>query len=213
MRNFLIGYGSLISQKSLKRTLPQVTYVEPLYIKNYQRSWSAIENTTSTFSTTYLGVEKCSDVTMNGIIFEVDESLLPTLDKREFLYRRKKVSIEDLEFHENRMEISSEDHIWIYITKHPIIPSTEFPMEDFAVDFICGTQNWSQERNVKDKKLDLIILAEANFHRPDSAIYEVKKFRIDSEKLEGTMDFKPLHSIDLNYDDFSKSKGWDKFDD
>jgi hypothetical protein len=64
----------------------------------------------------------------------------------------------------------------------------------------------------KKKKLDLIILIEANSNRLDSTIYEVKKYTIDSNVLENVVDFKAPNSINLDYDNYSKSTGWDKFD-
>jgi len=72
---------------------------------------------------------------------------------------------------------------------------------------------WFKERSVKGKKLDLILIVEANVNKLDSSVYEVHKYVIDSDDMEKTIDFREPVSIDLNYDDFSKSKGWDRFED
>ena len=72
MRTFIIGYGSLLKRASLNRTLPQVKEIEPIYLKNYKRSWNANENITPTLATTYLGMNKCDDSKMNAIIFELE---------------------------------------------------------------------------------------------------------------------------------------------
>lgn len=71
---------------------------------------------------------------------------------------------------------------------------------------------WLKEKDFKDKKLDIIILVEANASKIDSSVYEVHKYSIDSKDITKTVDsFGPSY-LDLDYDDFSKSKGWDEFD-
>ena len=71
---------------------------------------------------------------------------------------------------------------------------------------------WLKEKDFKDKKLDIIILVEANASKIDSSVYQVHKYTIDSQDISKTVDFYGPNSIDLDYDDFSKSKGWEKFD-
>jgi hypothetical protein len=73
--------------------------------------------------------------------------------------------------------------------------------------------DWFDSKEFKDKKLDLILLLEANVSERDSPIYETYKYTIDSNDMAQTVDFREPISIDLNYDDFSKSNGWDKFED
>jgi len=71
---------------------------------------------------------------------------------------------------------------------------------------------WMKENKIEDKKLDIIILVEANVSKIDSAVYEIHKYSIDSKDIKKTVDFYGPKSIDLDYDDFSKSKGWSEFD-
>lgn len=184
MRTFIIGYGSLLKKASLNRTLPQVDVIEPIYLKNYLRSWNAIENIKPTLSSTFLGIEKSQDSRVNCIIFEIEGSLVSTLDKREFLYNREKVALKDIEFTSDLFDIKIDDEIWIYITKVPVKPSSEFPiiqsyvdacisgsleieekfnLEDFAVDFIKTTQQWSSSW-VNDR----IFPRAPHIHEPDA---------------------------------------------
>jgi len=72
--------------------------------------------------------------------------------------------------------------------------------------------DWFDSKTVKDKKLDLIILVEANVSKLDSPIYEIHRYTIDSENIAKTIDFKEPASIDLNFDNFSESDGWDNFE-
>lgn len=189
MRTFIIGYGSLLKRTSLNRTLPQVKTIEPIYLNNYLRSWNAIENIKPTVSSTFLGIEKSKNSRVSCMIFEVEESLLRTLDKREFLYDREKVELNDIEFTSKRFNITKEDKVWIYITKEPSSPSTGFPIiqsyvdicisgaleieeefniENFAVDFIKTTQQWS-EHWVNDR----IFPRAPHIHQPDAYVIDI----------------------------------------
>ncbi len=164
-RNYVIGYGSLMNISSLRRTLPQVTYIEPIYLSNYTRSWNAIENQKHSLSTTYLGVNREKNKKINCIIFEVSESLLDTLDLREFLYTRESVNITDIEFIKSQINPTTNDKVWIYVTKNPQKPNSHFPIiqsyvdvcisgclelenqfsiQNFANTFVTTTQNWSK---------------------------------------------------------------------
>jgi hypothetical protein len=165
LKNYIIGYGSLLKKSSLKRTLPEVDTIHPIYLKNYQRSWNAIENMTTTFSTTFLGIEKDNSSRTNAIIFEVDESMLSSIDKREFLYTRESVDANNITFISKTLEINKNDKIWIYITNTPAFPSKEnpiiqsyvdtcisgcfeiekeFEIDNFAKEFVITTKNWSE---------------------------------------------------------------------
>ena len=188
MRTFIIGYGSLFKKTSLNRTLPQVEVIEPVYLNNYSRSWNACENIMPTFSTTFLGVEKSENSKINSIIFEVDKALLIKLDKREFLYDRVKVDLNDVEFTSHLFDIKIDDNIWVYVTKEPSLPSDKFPIiqsyvdtcisgcleieevfkiENFAVDFIKLTDGWSTNW-VNDR----IYPRAPHIHQPDAYIID-----------------------------------------
>lgn len=151
---------------SLNRTLPNIKHIEPIYLKNCKRAWNAIENKTKTLATTYLGIEKESGSTINCIIFELPQEELLYIDQREFLYFRELVEISDLEtIKDSILSFDKDDKIWIYITKnpkfpdenHPLIQSyidmcisgcieleVKFKIENFALDFINSTKNWSK---------------------------------------------------------------------
>lgn len=165
MRTFIIGYGSLLKKSSLNRTLPQVETIEPIHLHNYKRSWNANEDMTPTLATTYLGISKESGSKFNAIIFELENSFLDVLDKREFLYDRVAVDSVDIEFIKSNFDLKKEDKIWIYLTVNPKKPSSKSPIiqsyvdtcisgayeierdfniEDFAKDFVTSTDNWSK---------------------------------------------------------------------
>lgn len=184
MKTYIIGYGSLLNRSSLNRTLPQVEKIEPIYLNQYCRYWHANENITPTFSSTFLGVSKSEHSRINCIIFEIEESFLPVIDKREFLYHREQVNLNDIEFTSNQFEINTDDNIWIYITDKPSLASKEFPiiqsyvdvclsgamqleeefnLENFAIDFIKTTKQWSPSW-VNDR----IFPRAPHIHQPDA---------------------------------------------
>ena len=166
MKNYIIGYGSLMNLSSLNRTLPTIENIEPIYLNGFKRSWNALENKNNSFSPTYLGVEIQVGARTNCIIFELSEEELETMDQREFLYTRKLVNMNDIEcVQSTQISFSKEDKIWIYVTNnssnpnknYPIIQSyvdtcisgclqleIEFKMNNFAIDFIKSTDNWSK---------------------------------------------------------------------
>lgn len=188
MKNYIIGYGSLFNKNSLQRTLPEVNHIVPIYLHDYKRSWNAIENVTTTFSTTFLGVGKSINSKINAIIFEIDKEMLPAIDKREFLYTRESVDHNNIKFISTTLQINTEDKIWIYITDNPSKPSKEnpiiqsyvdicisgcfeiekdFAIEDFAKEFIMTTQNWSQYW-VNDR----LFPRAPHIHRPDAYLID-----------------------------------------
>uniref|UniRef100_UPI004047A957 hypothetical protein n=1 Tax=Aliarcobacter sp. TaxID=2321116 RepID=UPI004047A957 len=150
---------------SLNRTLNSVDYIEPIYLKDFKRSWNAFENKTSSYSTTYLGIEQSKNSSLNAVIFQIEDKLIQYLDQREFLYDRCLVNKDKIKCIENsRFNFSNDDKIWIYLTKAPKTPTnnnpiiqsyvdicltgaidleTKFKLSNFAKDFILSTDNWS----------------------------------------------------------------------
>jgi len=72
--------------------------------------------------------------------------------------------------------------------------------------------NMLVSKDSKNKKFDLIILIQANASNLDSSVYEVYKYTLDGNNIEKTIDFHSHNSIELDYDNYSKSEGWDVFD-
>ncbi|WP_457745508.1 gamma-glutamylcyclotransferase family protein [Sulfurimonas sp.] len=193
MSIYVIGYGSLFKKSSLNRTMPSVDEVKPILLNNYTRSWDAVENITPSFSTTYLGVQKSNGKYINAIIFEVNSSAIKDLDKREFLYSREKVDINNIEFLSSSFQITKNDDVWIYVTNNPSKPSKNHPIiqsyldiclsgcfeieenfliDNFAKKFVETTNKWSRHW-VNDR----IIPRAPHIHQPyahniDKLLYE-----------------------------------------
>jgi len=71
------------------------------------------------------------------------------------------------------------------------------------------------ENDSKNKKLDLIVLLEANVSKLDNSIYEVFKYSIDFDNLENTITKKEYMSMDIDFNNDNKTneKEWEKFED
>ncbi|WP_457745507.1 hypothetical protein [Sulfurimonas sp.] len=99
----------------------------------------------------------------------------------------------------------------------PVFEKTYPFMEQYLVTrLIINIEEESQLNELlhkkENKKLELIILIEANASNVDSTIYETHKYTINLNNLAKSMDLCYPNSIDLNVEDYSKSKGWEKFD-
>ena len=135
MKIYIIGYGSLLNINSVQRTLKNVTYIEPIYLTHYQRSWNAIDDQSVSLSPTYLGIEYKENATLNAVIFEIDISDLDMLDKREFLYHRVTVDKKNIKFLENnKINITNDDKIYMYLTTNPKEPNKDYPIIQSYVD-------------------------------------------------------------------------------
>jgi len=164
MKNFIIGYGSLINLQSLRRTLPQIGYSLPVRVHGFKREWNAREDVTVSFSTTYLGITIDKKSSFNGVIFEIEESELERMDAREFLYDRKEVNKDSIEILGGDFCLNETEKVWIYVTKtpkevireFPLIQSyvdvcvfgcleieEEFSLQGFAKEFLNSTYSWS----------------------------------------------------------------------
>jgi len=64
-----------------------------------------------------------------------------------------------------------------------------------------------------ENSIELIMILEAKASNLDSDIYEIKKYLFSSEEVEKSLTFAKPHSIDLDFNNFKNSKGWENFED
>jgi hypothetical protein len=101
----LFGYGSLLSKRSLERTLAR-PYTGPFltcHVKGWRRTWDAAMPNRAFYGETaegriypkeilYLNVHRDSATVLNGIIFVVNSEELGRYDERESIYDRVDVT-------------------------------------------------------------------------------------------------------------------------
>lgn len=159
--HFLIGYGSLVNEKSRIRSLKQDVIAIPVRIAadfGYRRTW----NTRITGMMTTLGLIKADTShgqSINGVLYAVKDNDMAVWDKREGSYNRVEVPwkyIRSLCW----VQLPKEGKVWIYVTKpefsgsstveEPVTQSyvdlvisgfMEFS-DDFAKEFIKTTDDW-----------------------------------------------------------------------
>jgi cation transport regulator ChaC len=96
MKNYILGYGSLINLKSLSKTLNrevEISELIPVKVNSFKRLWNLKENVYSfeldrNIEAVFLNIEKSNTGWTNGVIFEVSESEFDYLNKRERKYSR-----------------------------------------------------------------------------------------------------------------------------
>jgi hypothetical protein len=107
MREFLIGYGSLMNIKSLNRTI-KMDQVTPVIVSGFKRSW--IYNCRNEY--TAVSVERSPDHHMNAVLIPVTSSDLYSLDKRELHYARGRVHVDAIFGSDSLVDAI----VWIYET-------------------------------------------------------------------------------------------------
>lgn len=145
--NYLIGYGSLMNDKSRAVTNPSVKNVYPILVKNYERVWGLQPpNLQGTF---LLAVPKKGSE-FNGVYYKVDSNDLVEVDKREITYCRVKLKDKNIE----AMALKSLPNgiYWIYSSdkKDKIkLPSKNNPITQHYVDiFINGCLQMQNRYNI-----------------------------------------------------------------
>lgn len=120
-----------------------------------------------------------------------------------------------------RKEIIEEDGVksLINISNEPILTKTYPFMDPYLVTRLRiqleeNDELWKliKKKGFEGEKLDIIILIEAKASKIDSSVYEVEQYSINPNNVEKTVDFYEPNPIDLDYVDYTKSKGWNKFD-
>ncbi len=107
----------------------------------------------------------------------------------------------------------------INISNEPILTKT-YPFMDpylvtrLRIELKENDELWKliNGKGFEGEKLDIIILIEAKASKIDSSVYEVKQYSIDPKDVKKSIDFYAPSSIDLDYKDYRKSKGWEEFD-
>ena len=88
MKYAFVGYGSLMSHKSLKQTISNKKF-KPAIIKDYKRIFNLNEYKTK--DPDILNVKKSKKAFFNGVLFYVDEKELKRVKKRESEYELESV--------------------------------------------------------------------------------------------------------------------------
>ncbi len=164
MKNYIIGYGSLINVESQNITGKSLSSI-PVILKNYKRSWSV---TYDDLEFCAIGVYPHDSGHINVVLFEAED--LKVFDSREHGYNRVELDRSLLSPWKAFDSIPSDGKIWIYLPfseKFGKPSSQHFIWQsyvdvilmgclstdtDFAKEFIKTTTGWDQKFFKNDRK-------------------------------------------------------------
>jgi hypothetical protein len=153
--HYVFGYGSLMCPESRSITNPNLIKREalPVVIQDVERVWSA----RSSRGFTAMGVRFRKGAECTGVLIEVKADELADLDKREAVYNRHPIQLDNIdqvpfleeeEFYDDNhpvFEAQDEsnpelDHdnvkVWIYMQKDPMEADQSHPIPQSYVDII-----------------------------------------------------------------------------
>ena len=136
---FIVGYGSLMQEKSKHEDDSNVGENHPIYITGLKRGWIK-HGPPIGFSTTYLAVVRQPASKINAVYFKLNNSKdVNKYDRREESYCRVAVSPKQIKTIVN--EALPEGQYWIYISSDDKKdhPSSQYPIVQSYVDiFLSG---------------------------------------------------------------------------
>jgi tetratricopeptide (TPR) repeat protein len=172
--DYLFGFGSIMNSSTHAPWLKDKSVgVLPGAVATlsrsfgYERQW----NFRSSTGFTALGVIKSTTPNdINGVIFRVPRSMMPSFDRREVGYNKVRVPLEILQFQpelegtnqQTNFELTNDDNVWLYVPlethcthadeNHPLLQSyvdtvlqgcLEWGGDHFAEKFLVSTGGWA----------------------------------------------------------------------
>ncbi len=163
---YIVGYGSLMREKSKLDTDKNVGINIPVTIKGFKRGWFVVSEQ-SNVGIIYLGVVKDKISSLNGVLFKLNnDKSISAYDSRELGYCR--AAIEDKNIKLMTSQSVMKGQYWIYVIsdkdrhspskRYPIVQSytdiflsgcfeieEKYHLNNFAKECVLTTSNWSSE--------------------------------------------------------------------
>lgn len=171
MKNYIIGYGSLINVESQNITGKSLSSI-PAILNGYSRSWTV---TYDHLKFCALGVYENPAHKINVVIFEAED--LAVFDAREHGYTRIEISTSQLTAWDKSFPVPTDGKIWIYLPyaekfgqasdRHYIWQSYVDVIlmgcisisSSFAEEFMNSTQGWDLRFFNDDRKTSTYLTA------------------------------------------------------
>lgn len=136
---YVVGYGSLMLEKSKQDTDPNAGISIPVTITGFQRGWFVVSKHPG-FSLIYLGTVIDKKSKLNGVLFKLNSNKsISAYDARESGYCR--VSIEDKNIQIMTPQKMTKGEYWIYVISNKVkrSPSKPYPIvQSYADIFLSG---------------------------------------------------------------------------
>jgi hypothetical protein len=148
---YIVGYGSLMSEKSKLDTDPNAGVSIPVSLTGFQRGWFDVSKHPG-FSLIYLGALIDTKSKLNGVLFKaVNAQSVSAYDLRESGYCR--VSIKDKDIKILTPTTITKGEYWIYVIPKKDInfPSRQYPIVQSYVDiFLSGCFELQEKYNLNN---------------------------------------------------------------
>lgn len=179
MKNYVVGYGSLINVESQNITGKSLSSM-PVVLKGFSRSWSV---TYDDLQFCALGVYEEKQSHINVVLFEVED--LQVFDQREHGYTRYELDRSVLNVWTPGEKIPENGKIWIYLPfreKYGVASEKHFIWQSyvdvilmgclaidrkFAEEFMKTTQGWNPAFFKDDRAESAYLKALKTYHPKD----------------------------------------------
>ena len=136
---YIVGYGSLISEDSKRKSAKNSGDNIPVQVTGYQRGWF-LKGPAAKYSITFLGVKPAVNQRINGVVFNLSESEeILNIDGREQGYCRQLVELNNIQ--PLTGDPLPQAQYWIYVPEPEQIalPNKQYPIVQSYVDiFLSG---------------------------------------------------------------------------
>jgi hypothetical protein len=187
MKNYIVGYGSLINEES-QRITGVVGHSVPIILKGYKRSWTVVYDHLQFCA---LGVYPEPQSEVNAVLFETHD--LEGFDRREHGYHRVALDRSQIQAWSAQGQIPEDGDIWIYLPKeekHGFASESYFIWQsyvdvilmgclavgsEYVEKFMSSTAHWNKEF-FKDDRATSEYLKKLKTYDPDKIDHALKKF-------------------------------------
>ena len=203
--DYVIGYGSLMSQSSAERTVGKIKERHPVNVTGFKRSFGLLTNFYN-LKTAFLSVKNSTDHKMNGVMMKLTKNDVLNLDKREIGYCRLSIERKNIEFLDQFNFSNQEVNVWIYVLNDQktvkeddsyylaqsyideflggcLEVNDEFSLSDFADNCVKLTSDWDSKVISNDRIY------------PRRPIYEQPKAWIIDELLQNIVPIAIEHRV------------------
>lgn len=183
---YVVGYGSLISETSKRKTVPEAGDNLPVTLKGYKRGWF-LKGVPAGFSATFLGVDVDKNAKINAAVFELPHpEEIKAFDTREVGYCRILVNEEDISSLIDKKLPHAQ--YWIYIPEKEQIalPSEKFPIVQSYVDlFLSGCLELGKKYHLNDfAKNCILTTSDWSPHWENDRLYPRRPWAYEPKALE-----------------------------
>ena len=172
--DYVVGYGSLMSQTSAERTVERILSRHPVVINGFVRTFDAHVEIFN-LGIAFLSVSPHETERLNGVMMSLSKQDIEAMDGREKSYCRQSIPHDSIQITDGYAFSDPDSKVWIYVlenkddsevttSKFKVVQSyvdvfldgcldinQEFDLSDFARDCVNLTKGWEKYPIVNDR--------------------------------------------------------------